>query len=116
MKPSPPGLNPRGKKHEPPQGPGMGRFRLGSPLGYVILLVLGFLLFRNVFQDAGVRRVTYSQFKDGVRNGMFQRVQLSPDWVRGYLPDNTAAAPSGPKTFRSEPAALPWMANRVQGD
>ena len=54
-KETPPGFNPRGKKHETP-GQGLSRFKLGSPFGYVILLVLGFLLFRNVFQDAGVRR------------------------------------------------------------
>ena len=31
------------------------------------LLLLAFLLVRNLFQDAGVRRVTYSEFKDAVR-------------------------------------------------
>src|SRR4051794_3138525 len=95
LKPTPPGINPRGKKHEPPQGPGLGRFRLGSPLGYVILLVLGFMLFRNVFQDAGVRRVTYSQFKDAIRNSQFSRVQIAQDSVKGFLPENTSAAPKG---------------------
>src|SRR5438067_8604292 len=83
---SPPGTNPRGKKHEPP-GPGLSRFKFGSPLGYVVLLVLGFMLFRNVFQDAGVRHVTYSQFKDAIRAGQFTRVQLSADSVKGFLPE-----------------------------
>ncbi|HYV46329.1 MAG TPA: ATP-dependent zinc metalloprotease FtsH [Myxococcaceae bacterium] len=112
-------MNPRGKQRDkPPQkGP---RFKLGSPLGYVLLLVLGFMLFRNVFQDAGVRRVTYSQFKDAVKQGQFARVQLANDWVKGYLPENAAAAPpeesAAPRAFRRPPSALPWMAARVQGD
>jgi cell division protease FtsH len=107
-----PGTNPRGKRHEKPPR----RFRLGSPLGYILLLVLGFFLFRNVFQDAGVRRVTYSQFKDAIRGGKFARVQLGQDWVKGFLPDNTAAAPAGSHDFRAEPGPLPWVAARVAGD
>ncbi len=111
----PPSLNPRGKKHE--KQPGLSpRFRIGSPLGYVLLLLLGFFLFRNVFQEAGVRKVTYSQFKEAVRAGQFQRVQLTDDWVKGFLPEGTSAKPKDDKSFRSEPAALPWMANRVRGD
>jgi cell division protease FtsH len=78
-------------------------------------LVLGFFLFRNVFQDAGVRRVSYSQFKDAVRAGQFLRVQLADEWVKGYLPENTAAAPAD-RAGRGEPGALPWMANRVSPD
>ena len=65
----------------------MGRpFRLGSPVGYVVLLILGFFLFRNVFQEAGVKKVSYSDFKESVRQGRFQRVQLSNEWVKGFLP------------------------------
>ncbi|MGQ0504735.1 MAG: ATP-dependent zinc metalloprotease FtsH [Myxococcaceae bacterium] len=111
----PPSINPRGKKHEKPikDGP---RFQLGSPLGYVMLLLLGFFLFRNVFQEAGVRKVTYSQFKEALSTKQFERVQITDDWVKGYLPEGTAAAPKDEKTFRNEPAALPWMAHRVSGD
>ncbi|MFL5320338.1 MAG: ATP-dependent zinc metalloprotease FtsH [Myxococcaceae bacterium] len=110
-------MNSRGKKPEQPQR--FGRpFRVGSPIGYVVLLVLGFFLFRNVFQEAGVKKVSYSEFKEAIGGGRFQRVQLSNDWVKGFLPPSSpdAQQPSGPRTFRSEPAALPWMANRVQGD
>jgi cell division protease FtsH len=122
MKSAAPSNNPRGKKTEKPNG--FGRpMRFGSPMGYVLLLVLGFVLFRNVFQDVGVRKVTYSQFKDAVRNGQFARVQLGNDWVKGFLPENVSAAPppstadrTVDKTFRSEPAQLPWMASRVAGD
>jgi cell division protease FtsH len=80
------------------------------------LLILGFLLFRNVFADAGVRRVTYSQFKDAIREGRFGRVQILSDAVKGYLPDNAVAAPKERVNLRSEPMALPWMAYRVQSD
>jgi cell division protease FtsH len=112
-----PGANPRGKRPDRGQqrSPFSG-FRFGSPLGYLLLLALGFLLFRNVFQDVGVRRVTYSQFKQAVTEGRFIRVQLSEDAVKGYLPPNTQGAPGDEKAFRAEPAQLPWMAHRVPGD
>src|SRR5215472_13749695 len=112
---SPTSLNPRGRKFE--KNPDRNRFlRLGSPLGYVLVLVLGFLLFRGVFQDVGVRKVTYSQFKDAVQGGQFVRVQIANDWVKGFLPENTSAAPQQPKSFRSEPGPMPWLANRVPQD
>ncbi|XXF81606.1 ATP-dependent zinc metalloprotease FtsH [Myxococcaceae bacterium GXIMD 01537] len=118
MKPQdipPPGLGPRSKKPEKPP-PGKGGFKFGSPLGYILLLVLGFLLFRNVFQDAGVRRVSYSQFREAISSGQFSRVQLSPEWVKGYLKESAAQPPPDDRVLRSEPSALPWMAYRVQGD
>jgi len=114
-----PGSNPRGRQRDrPPQR--APSFRAGSPLWYLPLLVLGFLLIRNVFQDAGVRRVTYSEFKDAMRQGQFIRVQLGQDWVKGFLPEDSAAAPPpdarAPRALRPPPSALPWLANRVQGD
>jgi len=55
MKPQntmPPGMSPRGKKQEKPQPPPANKgFRFGSPLGYIALLLLGFMLFKNVFQE-----------------------------------------------------------------
>src|SRR6266849_3705043 len=117
MKPKiPSSLNPRGKKFEKGSSGQNPLFRLGSPLAYVVLLVVGFLLFRRVFQDAGVRKVAYSQFKEAVEKGQFERVQLANDWVKGFLPENTAAAPAQTKGVRSEPATLPWVANRDAGD
>jgi cell division protease FtsH len=114
------GPGPRGKKPEKPATtPGKGGFKLGSPLGYILLLVLGFLLFRNVFQDAGVRRVSYSQFREGVEGGQFNRVQISPEWVKGFLKDNTSPPPPQPgqeRALRGELNALPWMAYKVPGD
>ncbi|HZH04750.1 MAG TPA: ATP-dependent zinc metalloprotease FtsH, partial [Myxococcaceae bacterium] len=117
MMPETPKLNPRGKKIEPvkPNRP----FRLGSPFSYVLLIALGFLLFRNVFQDAGVRRVSYSQFREGVEQGQFTRVQIAPDYVKGFLKENTAAAPAAPEAGREEgarPSSNPWLAYRVPED
>jgi cell division protease FtsH len=123
MKPEntlPPGGSPRGKKQDKSPPPAKG-FRFGSPLGYILLLVLGFMLFRNVFQDAGVQRVSYSRFRESLAEGKFSRVQLSPEWVKGFLKDGAAPpADATPKEgvgpLRSEPGALPWLAYRVQGD
>ncbi|MBX5480703.1 MAG: ATP-dependent zinc metalloprotease FtsH [Myxococcaceae bacterium] len=118
MNPNTPGVNPRGKKDKG-QSPGRSPFRafkFGSPIGYLLLLALGFLLFRNVFQDVGVRRVSYSQFKKGVEDGLFTKVQISNEAVKGYLPPNKAATVRDDSGFRSEPAQLPWMAHRVPGD
>jgi len=126
MKPQntlPPGMNSRGKKQEKPSPPPSKGFRFGSPLGYILLLVLGFMLFRNVFQDAGVRRVSYSQFREGVQQGQFSRVQLTQEWVKGFLKESAAPPPAdntaaggGSGPLRGEPSALPWLAYRVQGD
>src|SRR3954464_2669514 len=101
----------RSKKPEKPGTPGKGGFKLGSPLGYILLLVLGFLLFKNVFQDAGVRRVSYSQFREAVEAGQFSRVQISSEWVKGFLKDSTpppAQQPGQDRALRGELNALPW--------
>ena len=86
----PAGLNPRGRKHEKPGG---SRFRVGSPLIYLGLVLLGLVLFRNMFQETGYVRVPYSEFKRGVRDGRFKRVQIGSDAVRGYTTD-VAGTPS----------------------
>jgi len=80
----PAGPNPRGRKHEKPGG---SRFRIGSPLIYLGLVLLGLLLFRNMFQEAGYARVPYSDFKHAIQDGRFRRVQVTPDAVRGYATD-----------------------------
>jgi cell division protease FtsH len=110
---SSPGLNPRGRKHEKPGG---SAFRFGSPLGYLILVALGFLLFRNLFQDTGVRKVSYSQFKEAVAEEKFSKVQIGQDWVKGFLTPNTAVAPTQDKSPQGTPGNLPWLAVKVPGD
>ena len=102
----PAGSNPRGKKHEKPGGP---RFRIGSPLIYLGLVLLGLLLFRNMFQEAGYVRVPYSEFKHAIRDGRFKRVQVTPDAVRGYTTETV-----GTPARSADPTSAAWMANRVE--
>src|SRR4051812_34027334 len=94
--------NPRGKKLDKPAGNGP---RLGSPLIYVLLLVVGFLLLRSLFQDAGFQRVPYSRLVERIKSDGCQRVVLSNEWVKCY-----------PKTGEAPKGELPWFAVRVNGD
>ena len=114
----------QGKKGETPPQPSKP-FRFGSPLGYILLLVLGFFLFRSVFSEAGVRQVSYSQFREAVENGTFSRVELADDSVKGFLPDARTApgerVTEGESAESSPPArpssgSLPWRAYRVTPD
>src|SRR5437764_3835330 len=93
--------NPRGKKLDKPPGSGP---RVGSPLVYVLLLLVGFLLLRSLFQDAGFQRVPYSRLLERVQSDGCQKVVLSNDWVKCY-----------PKVGESK-SELPWFAVRVAGD
>ena len=93
--------NPRGKKLD--KQPGSGP-RFGSPLVYVLLLLVGFLLLRSLFQDAGFQRVPYSRLLERVQSDGCQKVVLSNDWVKCY-----------PKVGESK-GELPWFAVRVAGD
>src|SRR3954466_570232 len=94
--------NPRGKKLD--KQPGSGP-RFGSPLVYVLLLLVGFLLLRSLFQDAGFQRVPYSRLVERVQSDGCQKVVLSNEWVKCY--------PRGSEGSRGE---LPWFATRVSGD
>src|SRR3989440_2041694 len=95
--------NPRGKKLD--KQPGSGP-RFGSPLIYVLLLLVGFLLLRSLFQDAGFQRVPYSRLLERVQNDGCQKVVLSNDWVKCY-----------PKLGDAQSKGeLPWFAVRVPGD
>ncbi len=95
--------NPRGKKLEKPGG-GVSRF--GSPLIYVLLLLVGFLLLRSLFQDAGFQRVPYSRLIERIKSDGCQKVILNNEWVKCY----------GKAADGSKSAELPWLAIRVQGD
>ena len=95
--------NPRGKKLDKPSGTGP---RFGSPVVYVLLLLVGFLLLRSLFQDAGFQRVTYSRLIERIRSDGCQKVILSNEWVKCY-----------PKAAEGQTKAeLPWFATRVAGD
>ena len=95
--------NPRGKKLD--KQPGSGP-RFGSPLIYVLLLLVGFLLLRSLFQDAGFQRVPYSRLLERVQNDGCQKVVLSNDWVKCYPKGGEGQAKG----------ELPWFAVRVSGD
>src|SRR3954467_11643280 len=96
--------NPRGKKLEKPQGSGP---RFGSPLIYIVVLLVGFMLLRTLFQDAGFQRVPYSRLVERIRSDGCAKVILSQEWVKCY------AKPGADTPARSE---LPWFAVRVPGD
>jgi cell division protease FtsH len=96
--------NPRGKKIDKQGGSGP---RFGSPLAYVLLVLVAFLLLRTLFQDAGFQRVPYSRLLDRIQSDGCAKVVLSQDWIKCY-PKGADASGS-----RSE---LPWFAVRVQGD
>jgi cell division protease FtsH len=93
--------NPRGRK--PEKQPGSGP-RFGSPLVYVLLLLVGFLLLRSLFQDAGFQRVSYSRLVERIQSDGCQKVVLSNEWVKCY-----------PKGGEGK-GELPWFAVRVPGD
>src|SRR5256714_14203817 len=93
--------NPRGKKLDKPGGSGP---RFGSPLIYALLLLVGFLLLRSLFQDAGFQRVPYSRLLERVQSDGCQKVVLSNEWVKCY-----------PKAGEAK-GELPWFAVRVAGD
>src|SRR2546421_10575700 len=93
--------NPRGKKLDKPPGSGP---RFGSPLVYVLLLLVGFLLLRSLFQDAGFQRVPYSRLVERIQSDACQKVVLSNEWVKCF-----------PKGGEGK-GELPWFAVRVPGD
>ena len=78
--------------------PGTGRSPFSSPAAWLVLIALAVFLFR-AFQDVGVRRIGYSQWKEMLRAGSFERVVVGPDFVRGY--------PRGPEADGARPRGRP---------
>ena len=92
-----------------------GRSPFASPVAWLVLIALAVFLFR-AFQDVGVRRVGYSQWKEMLKSGTFERVVVGPDWIRGY-PKPTTTAPEGdPSKARAGGQGLPYLATRLSGD
>jgi cell division protease FtsH len=99
---------PQGQRAERGRG-GQPRFPFASPAAWLVLIALAVFLFR-AFQDVGVRRIPYSQFKDMVRQGSFERVVIGPEWVRG-IPKGVDEKADGDKGGQ----ALPYTATRIPG-
>ena len=89
---------------------GQPRIPLASPAAWLVLIALAVFLFR-AFQDVGVRRVPYSQFKEMLKQGTFERVVIGPDFVRG-IPKPVAGTAGGDGEGGR---ALPYLATRIPG-
>jgi cell division protease FtsH len=100
---------PQGQRAERGRG-GQPKIPLASPAAWLVLIALAVFLFR-AFQDVGVRRIPYSQFKDMVRQTSFERVVIGPDWVRGIPKGVDEKGADGDKGGQ----ALPYMATRIPG-
>jgi cell division protease FtsH len=100
------------RKEKPGRTPNRSPF--ASPAAWLILIALAVFLFR-AFQDVGVRRVGYSQWKEMLKSGTFERVVVGPDWVRGY-PKPAAASPEGDSSKSRTAQGLPYVATRLSGD
>jgi lipopolysaccharide export LptBFGC system permease protein LptF len=112
---SQPAKEPRaGKRPGGSTGPTPPRLRFASPIGILLLLLAGFLLFRGLFENVGVRRVPYSEFVTNLEQGRFGRVVIGEGWVKGYPQAPANAEPSG-ETPGAGQAPLPWLANTVPG-
>ena len=110
-----PAKDPRaGKRPGGNTGPTPPRMRFASPIGILLLLVAGFLLFRGLFENVGVRRVPYSEFQTSLEEGRFGRVVIGEGWVKGYPATPASAEPSGEAPGTGQ-APLPWLANSVPG-
>ncbi len=104
----------QGQRGERGRTGGTPRIPLASPAAWLVLIALAVFLFR-AFQDVGVRRVPYSQFKDMVRQGSFERVVIGPDWVRGFPRPVDARPAEGEKGEKASGQALPYLTTRVPG-
>jgi len=117
-----PAQTPKGggpKKPPNAQGPETPKFRFGSPLGIILLLIAGFFLFRGFFENIGVTRVPYSEFVNAVEARRFHRVVIGEDWVKGYLTAEAMGQPAprgaDQPIVGADAGSLPWMANIVPG-
>ncbi len=98
---------------KPPIAPPTPAPRFGPMLLWIALAVVGFFLVRGMFEDAGSRRVPYSEIKTAIATLPVERVTLSSNEVRVRFVKPEPAAPGSPGG--AEPSAV-WVANRVQGD
>ena len=96
----------KGQGQRTERGRSQTRIPLASPAAWLVLIALAVFLFR-AFQDVGVRRIPYSQFKEMIRQASFEKIVIGPDWVRG-TPKGVGGEDKGSQ-------ALPYMATRIPG-
>ena len=104
---------PQGQRAERGRG-GQPRIPIASPAAWLVLIALAVFLFR-AFQDVGVRRIPYSQFKEMVRQGSFEKVVIGPEWVRGVPKGVPKGADDKAGEGEKGGQALPYMATRIPG-
>ncbi len=90
--------------------------KLRVPLIWALFILVGLFLFRSLMGETGVQHVTYSEFKQAVQEGRFERVVLSSDEVRGF--PERAGTDDVEGEVGASPTAVeqPWVANRVDAD
>ncbi|MCZ6602800.1 MAG: ATP-dependent metallopeptidase FtsH/Yme1/Tma family protein, partial [Planctomycetota bacterium] len=64
-----------------PRKKGPKPFRIS--FGYVVLAFLILMLLTSVFQNVGVKKLPYSEFKELVRKGKVKTVSISETEIRG---------------------------------
>lgn len=87
--------------------------KFGSPIAWILVVVVGFVLMRGLFSDAGAKRVPYSELREAVATRPVDRVVLSGQSVKAYFP--SAAVRPGEKPSATVPPEV-WVATRVEGD
>lgn len=104
--PQPPSRRPERAPLNPSKPP-----RFGSPIAWVLVIVVAFVLLRGLFADAGARRVPYSELRNALQTRDVERVVLSGQSVKAFFRRDAAQE-------NDAPAKAPevWTATRVEGD
>lgn len=108
MNPTPPNRRPDRPPVEAPKAP-----KFGSPIVWILVVVVAFVLMRGLFSDAGAKRVPYSELREAIATRPVERVVLSGQSVKAYFPP-PAAAPNEKSPVTQPPEV--WVATRVEGD
>ena len=86
--------------------------KVAGPVLWLVLALFAFLLLRGLFEDAGARRVAYSELKEALRTEPVESVTLSQSQLRVRF---AAPEPTPPGVRPTTPARV-WVAFRVVPD